>query len=79
MIFTLAVLRADVGVCSLNVDLRKMVEVARVELASEIESTKLLRVYCAFDLGWGTPTHGLIPNHPFDSAPCSGRAELPAA
>lgn len=54
-----------------------MVEVARVELASETESAKLLRVYYAFDLGWSTPAHGLIHNHPFGSAPLSERAEPP--
>ena len=56
-----------------------MVEVARVELASETESTKLLRVYGAFDLGSGTPTSGLIRNHPLGSAPLSERAEPPQA
>ena len=54
-----------------------MVEVARVELASETESAKLLRVYGAFDLGSGTPTSGLIRNHPLGSAPLSERAEPP--
>ena len=56
-----------------------MVEVARVELASEIESAKLLRVYPAFSLGRNKRTSALSSNHPFGSAPCSGRAELPAA
>ena len=56
---------------------RRLVEVRGVEPLSEMESTKLLRVYYAFDFGWGTPTHGLIPSQPFDSAPLSGRAEPP--
>ena len=56
-----------------------MVEVARVELASETESTELLRVYPAFDLDRGMPTGGLIPDHPFGSAPCNARAESFAA
>ncbi len=42
-----------------------MVEVRGVEPLSEMESTRLLRVYPAFDLETGTPTSGLIPNHPF--------------
>ena len=58
---------------------RRLVEVARVELASEMESAKLLRVYPAIGLGRGTPTSGLIPFHPLGSAPCSGRTEPPAA
>ena len=56
-----------------------MVEVARVELASETESTELLRVYGAFGLGRSTPTSGLIRNHPLGSAPLSERAEPPQA
>lgn len=56
-----------------------MVEVARVELASEIESAKLLRVYPAFSLGRSKRTSALSPDHPFGSAPCSTRAESPAA
>ena len=59
--------------------LRRMVEVAGVEPASEMASPKLLRVYPAFDLGNGKRTSALSRNHPFGSAPCSGRAELPAA
>ena len=54
-------------------------EVRGVEPLSETASPELLRVYPAFDLGRGTPTGGLIPNHPFGSAPCGGRAEPPAA
>ena len=54
-----------------------MVEVRGVEPLSETESTKLLRVYGAFDLGNGTPTSGLIRNHPLGSAPLSERAEPP--
>ena len=57
----------------------RLVEVRGVEPLSETESIKLLRVYSAFDLGWSTPTNGLIPNHPLGSAPCSTRAESPAA
>ena len=56
-----------------------MVEVRGVEPLSETESTELLRVYPAFDLGRSTPTGGLIPFHPFGSAPCSARTESPAA
>ena len=54
-----------------------LVEVRGVEPLSETALTKHLRAYYAIDLGWGTPTHRLIPDHPFDSAPLSGRAELP--
>ena len=54
-----------------------MVEVRGVEPLSETALTKHLRAYYAIDLGWGTPTYRLIPDHPFDSAPLSGRAELP--
>ena len=54
-----------------------MVEVRGVEPLSETAPTKLLRVYYAIDLGRGTPTHGLIPIHPLDSAPSGGQAELP--
>ena len=54
-------------------------EVRGVEPLSEIESAKLLRVYPAFSLGIGKRTSALSRNHPFGSAPCSGRAELPAA
>ena len=50
-----------------------------VEPLSEIESAKLLRVYPAFDLGRNKRTSALSPNHPFGSAPCSTRAESPAA
>ena len=57
----------------------RMVEVRGVEPLSETESTELLRVYGAFGLGRSTPTSGLIPFHPFGSAPCSARAESPAA
>ena len=56
-----------------------MVEVRGVEPLSEMESTERLRVYPTFDLGRGMPAGGLIPNHPFGSAPCSARAESPAA
>ena len=56
-----------------------LVEVRGVEPLSETESTELLRVYPAFGLGRGMPAGGLIPNHPFGSAPCSARAESPAA
>ena len=58
---------------------RRLVEVARVELASEMASIEHLRVYWAFGLGRGMPAHGLIPSHPLDSAPCSGQVEPPAA
>ena len=58
---------------------RRLVEVRGVEPLSETESTKLLRVYGAIDLGSSTPTSGLIRDHPFGSAPCSTRAESPAA
>ena len=58
---------------------RRLVEVRGVEPLSETESTELLRVYPAFDLGRSTPTGGLIPYHPFDSAPLSERAEPPQA
>ena len=44
-----------------------------------MESTKCLRVYPAFSLGRNKRTSALSSNHPFGSAPCSGRAELPAA
>ena len=57
----------------------RLVEVARVELASETESAKLLRVYPAFSLGRSKRTSALSPDHPFGSAPCSTRAESPAA
>ena len=57
----------------------EMVEVRGVEPLSETESTKLLRVYPAFDLGNGKRTSALSRNHPFGSAPCSTRAESPAA
>ena len=57
----------------------RLVEVRGVEPLSETESAKLLRVYPAFDLGNGKRTSALSRNHPFGSAPCSGRAELPAA
>ena len=56
-----------------------ILEVRGVEPLSETESTKLLRVYGAFDLGSGTPTSGLIRNHPLDSAPLNERAEPPQA
>ena len=58
---------------------RRLVEVRGVEPLSETESTELLRVYGAFGLGRSTPTPGLILFHPFGSAPCSTRAESPAA
>ena len=61
--------------CTLFVDM----EVRGVEPLSETESAKLLRVYPAFSLGNGKRTSALSHNHPFGSAPCSGRAELPAA
>ena len=63
----------------LKLALRDLVEVRGVEPLSETESTKRLRVYPAFDLGNGKRTSALSRNHPFGSAPCSGRAELPAA
>ena len=63
----------------LNLAKRDLVEVARVELASETESAKLLRVYPAFSLGNGKRTSALSRIHPFGSAPCSTRAESPAA
>ena len=56
-----------------------MVEVRGVEPLSEIESAKLLRVYPAFSLGRNKRTGTLSSNHPFGSAPCSTRAESPAA
>ena len=55
----------------------RMVEVRGVEPLSETESTELLRVYPAFNLGRSTPTGGLISFHPFGSAPLSERAEPP--
>ena len=57
----------------------RLVEVRGVEPLSEMESTERLRVYPAFNLGTGKRTSALSRNHPFGSAPCSGRAELPAA
>ena len=42
-----------------------MVEVGGVEPPSGTASAKHLRAYCAFSLGQGMPTHGLIPIHPF--------------
>ena len=56
---------------------KMMVEVRGVEPLSETALAKLLRVYCAIDLGHGTPTHGLIRIHPLGSAPLSGRTEPP--
>ena len=56
-----------------------LVEVRGVEPLSEMASPRLLRVYCAFSLDWGMPTHGLIPSHPLGSAPLSERAEPPQA
>ena len=56
-----------------------MVEVRGVEPLSETALPEHLRVYPAIDLGRGMPTGGLIPIHPFGSAPCSVRAENPAA
>ena len=50
-----------------------------VEPLSETESAKLLRVYPAFSLGRNKRTGTLSSNHPFGSAPCSTRAESPAA
>ena len=44
--------------------LLEMVEVGGVEPPSEAASTKLLRVYSAFDLARGMPTDGLIPKQP---------------
>ena len=58
---------------------RRLVEVGGVEPPSGAASTEHLRVYPAFGLGTGTPAGGLIPFHPFGSAPCSGRKEPPAA
>ena len=57
----------------------QMVEVRGVEPLSETESAKLLRVYPAFSLGRSKRTSALSPDHPFGSAPCSTRAESPAA
>jgi len=53
----------------------ELVEVRGVEPLSETESTKHLRVYYAIDLDRSTPTHGLIPSHPLDSAPLNERVE----
>ena len=58
---------------------RRLVEVRGVEPLSETALPEHLRVYPAIDLGRGMPTGGLIPIHPFGSAPCSVRAENPAA
>ena len=41
-----------------------ILEVGGVEPPSEAASTKLLRVYPAFDLARGMPTDGLIPKQP---------------
>ena len=57
----------------------RLVEVRGVEPLSEIESAKCLRVYPAFNLGNGKRTSALSRIHPFGSAPCSTRAESPAA
>ena len=52
-----------------------MVEVGGVEPPSETASTKLLRVYHAFDLARGMPAGGLIPKHPFGYTNFGARAE----
>ena len=54
-------------------------EVGGVEPPSETASTKLLRVYPAFDLARGMPTGGLIPKQPFGYTNCDARAESFAA
>ena len=56
-----------------------MVEVGGVEPPSETASTKLLRVYPAFDLARGMPTGGLIHKQPFGYTNCDARAESFAA
>ena len=55
----------------------EMVEVRGVEPLSEMESTELLRVYPAFDLGISKRTSALSRNHPLGSVPLSARAERP--
>ena len=52
-----------------------MVEVGGVEPPSETASTKLLRVYPAFDLARGMPTGGLILKQPFGYTNFGARAE----
>ena len=52
-----------------------MVEVGGVEPPSETASTKLLRVYPAFDLARGMPAGGLILKHPFGYTNFGARAE----
>ena len=52
-----------------------MVEVVGVEPPSETASTKLLRVYPAFDLARGMPTGGLILKQPFGYTNFGARAE----
>ena len=64
---------------SISKTILDMVEVRGVEPLSETESAKLLRVYPAFSLGRSKRTSALSPDHPFGSAPCSTRAESPAA
>ena len=54
---------------------RRLVEVGGVEPPSEIASTKLLRVYPAFDLARGMPTGGLILRQPFGYTNFGARAE----
>jgi len=55
--------------------LSEMVEVGGVEPPSETASTKLLRVYPAFNLARSMPTGGLIPKHPFGYTNFGARAE----
>ena len=58
---------------------RRLVEVGGVEPPSETASTKLLRVYPAFDRARGMPAGGLIPKQPFGYTSCGARAESSAA
>ena len=57
----------------------RMVEAGGVEPPSGMTLDVHLRMYPAIGLGRSTPAGGLIPFHPFGSAPCSTQAESPAA
>ena len=76
---TLLLIRAQlvIGVPSINYSLFTDMEVGGVEPPSETASTKLLRVYLAFDLARDMPTSGLILKHPFGYTCRSARAESP--
>ena len=56
-----------------------LVEVRGVEPLSETALPERLRAYPAFVLDRGMSTGGLVPGHPFGSAPCNGRTEPFAA